>query len=173
MNVSDLNGLPVLPTTIVGSYALPSWYLAALEHIGRGEFGETDVRETVDDAAATAISDQERAGINSVSDGEVRRHDFIMGFYRRLAGLREAPPRRRMGPYLYDSTPIYETVGPVSAPEGLGAVEEFRFAASRAHRPVKVAVAGPLTLTNAIRIVDGYRDRDDLVADLLRVVNAD
>ncbi|HZU05081.1 MAG TPA: cobalamin-independent methionine synthase II family protein [Chloroflexota bacterium] len=168
-----LDNLPLLPTTILGSYALPSWYLTALEHIRRGEYGETDLRETLEDAAATAIADQERAGVDVVTDGEVRRHDFIMSFYGRLEGLREAPPRRRLGPYLYDSTPIYETTGPVSAPAGLGTVEEFRFAASRTQRPVKVACPGPLTLTNAIRIVEGYRDREQLVADLVGIVNAE
>jgi 5-methyltetrahydropteroyltriglutamate--homocysteine methyltransferase len=168
-----VNGLPIIATTIIGSYALPGWYLTALDHISRGEYGETDLRETVEDAAATAISDQERAGIDLVSDGEVRRHDFIMSFYGRLEGLRETPPRRRLGPYMYDSTPIYETTGKVAAPRGLGTVEEFRFARSRASRPVKVACAGPLTLTNAVRLVDGYRDRDTLVADMAAIVNAE
>jgi 5-methyltetrahydropteroyltriglutamate--homocysteine methyltransferase len=165
--------LPLLPTAVIGSYALPGWYLTALEHIGRGEYGDTDTREAADDASAIAIDDQERAGVDVVSDGEVRRHDFIMGFYRRFQGLREVAPRRRLGPYLYDSTPIYETTGRVSAPEGLGAVEEFRFASTRTQRTVKVACAGPLTLTNAIRLVNGYRDREELVADLVGIVNAE
>lgn len=168
-----LGSLPLLPTTILGSYALPSWYLTALEHIGRGEYGETDLRETIEDAAATAIGDQERAGVDVVTDGEVRRADFIMSFYSRFQGLREVPPRRRLGPYLYDSTAIYETTGRIAAPQGLGAVEEYRFASTRTRRPVKVAVAGPVTLTNAVRIVDGYRDREDLIADLIGIVNAE
>lgn len=171
--MSVLGSLPLLPTTILGSYALPSWYLTALEHIGRGEYGETDLRETIEDAVATAIGDQERAGVDVVTDGEVRRADFIMSFYSRFQGLREVPPRRRLGPYLYDSTAIYETTGRVAAPQGLGAVEEYRFASTRTRRPVKVAVAGPVTLTNAVRIVDGYRDREDLIADLIGIVNAE
>ena len=171
--MEQLGDLPPIPTTIVGSYALPSWYLTALEQIGRGEYGETDVRETVEDATAIAIDDQQRAGLDVVSDGEVGRHDFIMGFYERFEGLREVPPRRRLGPYLYDSTPVYETTGLLNAPRGLGAAEEFRRASARAARPVKVAVPGPLTLTNAIRTVHGYRDRDELLADLTAIVNAE
>ena len=168
-----LGELPLIPTTMLGSYALPSWYLTALEAIGRGEYGETDVRETIEDAAAAALDDQQRAGLDVLTDGEVRRADFIMSFYDRLEGLRRVPPRRRTGPYMYDSTAIHETRGRLAAPRGLGMVEEYRFAASRTERPVKVAVAGPVTLTNAIRIVDGYRDRDDLIADLIGVVNAE
>ena len=45
-------GLPLIPTATVGSYALPGWYQLTLEHIGRGELGETDIREAVEDASA-------------------------------------------------------------------------------------------------------------------------
>jgi 5-methyltetrahydropteroyltriglutamate--homocysteine methyltransferase len=165
--------LPPLATTIIGSYAQPGWYISALDAIGRGEFGEADVQEAADDASAIAIDDQERAGIDLVSDGEVRRHDFIMGFYSRLEGVRSVPPRRRLGAYAYDSTGHFETTGPLSAPHGLGALEEFRFASSRTSRPVKVAVAGPLTLANAIQLGSGYGDREDLLADLIQMVNAE
>jgi 5-methyltetrahydropteroyltriglutamate--homocysteine methyltransferase len=166
--VSDT--LPPLATTIVGSYAQPGWYLSALEAIARGEFGEADVQEAADDASTIAIHDQERAGLDLISDGEVRRHDFIMGFYGRLDGLRAVPPRRQLGTYLYDSTGHFETTGPVSAPSGLGTVDEFRFASTRTSKPVKVAVAGPLTLANAIQLSTGYGGRDALLADLVQIV---
>jgi 5-methyltetrahydropteroyltriglutamate--homocysteine methyltransferase len=162
-----------LATTIIGSYAQPGWYISALEAIGRGEFGDADIQEAADDAAALAIDDQERVGIDLVTDGEVRRHDFILGFYGRLEGLRAVPPRRRLGAYLYDSTGHFETVGTISAPRGLGAVEEFRFASRRTSKPVKVAVAGPLTLANAVQLGSGYRDREDLLADLVVIVNTE
>ena len=96
-----LRGLPLIPTAVIGSHALPGWYLTALEHIGRGEYGETDLKEAVEDASAVAIGDQERAGIDVVSEGEVHRHDFVMGFYSRLQGLVEKPAHRRQGPYMY------------------------------------------------------------------------
>lgn len=166
-------GLPLIPTTVIGSHAAPGWFHTVLDAIGRGEFGATDVEEAIDDAAALAIVDQEAAGIDIVSEGEVRRSDFIMGFYRRLAGIEAAPPHRRLGPYLYDSTEIYETVGRVTAPQGLGTVAEFKTGLRHAERPLKVAVAGPLTLTNAIRIRDGYSDRSELAADLASLVGAE
>ena len=165
--------LPLIPTATIGSYAAPGWYQIVREHVNRGELGETDLRELVEDASSVAISDQERAGLDVVSDGEVRRADFIMGFYDRFDGLRQSAPHRRLGPYLYDSTPVYETVGRVSAPNGLGCVAEFMFASRRTDRLVKVAVPGPLTLTNAIRIRDGYSEREGLAEDLVAVVNAE
>lgn len=166
-------GLPLIPTTVIGSHAAPGWFHTVLDAIGRGEYEATDIQEAVEDAAALAIADQERAAIDIVSEGEVRRSDFIMGFYRRLSGLVPAPPHRRLGPYMYDSTQVYETSGRLSAPDGLGAIAEFETAIRHTKRPVKVAVAGPLTLTNAIRIRDGYRERSELAADLAGLVAAE
>ena len=165
--------LGLLPTAPIGSHALPAVYLLALERMRAGDVGEADVRESLEDAAQLAILDQERAGLDLVSDGEVRRHDFIQTFYGRLTGLRETPPARRLGPYLYDSTPVWDVVEPVAAPDGLGMVAEFQFAAGRAARPVKVACPGPLTLNQPLRLAGGYRQRDDLLWDLAGVVNAE
>jgi 5-methyltetrahydropteroyltriglutamate--homocysteine methyltransferase len=163
--------LPLIPTAVIGSHALPGWYVAALEQVDT--LGETDLNELMEDASTLAIADQERAGIDVISDGEVRRHDFIMSFYRRLHGLVERPPRRRLGPYLYDSTARYETAGRVSAPSGLGTLAELTFARTRASRTIKVAVPGPLTLTNAIRVCQGYADREELAVDLATIVGAE
>jgi 5-methyltetrahydropteroyltriglutamate--homocysteine methyltransferase len=165
------SGLPLLPTAPIGSHALPAIYLMALERIAAGGLGETDLKETVEDASQLAILDQERAGLDVVSDGEVRRHDFIMSFYSRLTGLRETPPRRRLGPHLYDSTPIWDVVDKVAAPGGLGTTAEFEFARRRTDRPVKVACPGPLTLAQPIRLAGGYREREELVWDLAGIVN--
>ena len=163
--------LPLIPTAPIGSYALPSIYLMALERIAAGGLGETDLREAIEDASQLAILDQERAGLDVVSDGEVRRHDFILAFYGQLTGLAEVPPRRRLGPYLYDSTPIFEVREKVAAPGGLGTVPEFEFASSRTARLVKTACAGPLTLSQPMRLAGGYGKREDLMWDLAGVVN--
>ena len=162
-----------IPTAPIGSHALPAISLLAMERIGAGGIGEADVREALEDASQLAILDQERAGLDVVSDGEVRRHDFIMSFYGRLTGLREAPPARTLGPHLYDSTPIWDVVEPVTAPSGLGTVAELAFATSRTGRLVKVACPGPLTLNQPLRLAGGYQQRDDLVWDLAAVVNAE
>ncbi|HYZ00616.1 MAG TPA: cobalamin-independent methionine synthase II family protein [Candidatus Binatia bacterium] len=165
--------LDLLPTAPLGSHALPALYLLALEGLRAGGAGEADVREAVEDAAQLAILDQERAGLDVVSDGEVRRHDFILSFYARLTGLRETPPARRLGPYLYDSTPVWDIVDPVTAPDGLGLVAEFEFARTRTARPVKVACPGPLTLSQPLRLAGGYPGREELLWDLAGAVNAE
>lgn len=164
-------GLPLVPTAPIGSHALPSIYLMALERIAAGGLGETDLREAVEDASQLAILDQERSGLDVVSDGEVRRHDFILSFYGQLEGLVEVPPRRRLGPHLYDSTPIWDVREKVTAPNGLGTLPEFEFARGRTDRLLKVACAGPLTLAQPMRLAGGYAKREDLMWDLAGLVN--
>ncbi len=122
MPIADL---PLLPTSIVGSCALPGWFLVALDAVREGRFGDADLREVIDDMTATALRDQEHAGIDLVSEGEVQRHDFIMGFYQRLAGLSPLEPSRKLGPPLYDTMPRYTPVERVTAPAGLGLCAEL------------------------------------------------
>jgi 5-methyltetrahydropteroyltriglutamate--homocysteine methyltransferase len=166
-------GLGSIPTAPVGSHALPAITLLALERIRAGGLGERDLAEVLEDASRLAIGDQERARLDVVSDGEVRRHDFIMSFYGRLTGLREAPPARCLGPYLYDSTPAWDVVDTVAAPAGLGTIAEYEFARTCTDRPVKVACPGPLTLHQPLRLAGGYRDRGDLLWDLAGIVNGE
>ena len=84
------SALPILPTTVVGSYAIPAWLWAAYEKIEAGGFGVMDVAETENDAVATAVRDQERAGVDLISDGEMRRQGFIVSIFKYFRGLRAA-----------------------------------------------------------------------------------
>ena len=61
----------------------------------------------------------------------------------------------------------------VTAPAGLGIVEEFKLARSLTGRPLKATVPGPYTLMFPLRLGGGYRDRDTLLADLVGIVNAE
>ena len=49
---------PILPTSVVGSYATPSWLITAIQEMDKGNYGQTDINETFDDAVKVAISDQ-------------------------------------------------------------------------------------------------------------------
>jgi 5-methyltetrahydropteroyltriglutamate--homocysteine methyltransferase len=117
----------------------------------RGELGPDDIRETLDDAVDTAIRDQEEAGIDVVSDGEMRRAGFFTAeFYRHLTGLRELPPARRLGVGGHDHLPRFEVLEPIAAPRGLGVVEEYRYARTRTSRPLRVTLPGPFTLSGRL-----------------------
>lgn len=163
--------LPLLPTTVVGSHALPSWMFLVREAVGADRLGPTDLHEAYDDAVRIAIRDQIEAGVDVVSDGEMRRTMFIRGFYDRLTGLRPLAAPRRLGPPNYDSHCPFQVAGRVEAPEGLGIVDEFRFARAHADRPLRVAVPGPITLLMPLRRGGPYASEETLVADLAAIVN--
>lgn len=165
--------LPLLPTSVVGSHTIPSWLTVALEQIRQGAFGRFDIRETLDDAVTVAMDDQNRAGVDVISDGEMRRQDFIMSFYDRLAGLRAVEPARKVGILMYDRMTLYETVDRILAPSGLGIVEEFKFARPRTDRPLKATCPGPLTLTTSLKIGAPYRDPLEAVEDISGIVRAE
>jgi 5-methyltetrahydropteroyltriglutamate--homocysteine methyltransferase len=116
-----------LTTSVVGSHAHPSWLVVGVAAAGRGELGPVDIAELQDDAVDTALRDQEEAGIDVVSDGEMRRAGFFTAeFYRHLTGLQPLQPERRVGAPGHDQQHRFEVLEPIAAPEGLGVVEEFR-----------------------------------------------
>ena len=79
----------LLPTTVIGSHAYPGWMWTALDEIEKGRYGRTDERELYDDAVNMAILDQEKAGVDIISDGEMRRWYFVQSFYKRIQGIEQ------------------------------------------------------------------------------------
>ena len=162
-----------LPTSVVGSHGLPGWVWLAREAMEQGRLGAIDVRELMEDATQAALSDQERAGIDVVSTGEMMRVRFIIGFYDRITGIRPLPAPRQLGQPLWDTNTPFEVAEKVSAPRGLGIVDEFTLARSLTQKPIKATVPGPYTLLVPLKLGGGYRDKDTLLADLVSIVNAE
>ncbi|MBI3090265.1 MAG: methionine synthase [Candidatus Tectomicrobia bacterium] len=165
--------LPLLPTSVVGSYGSPSWLLTALGEIEAGRYGETDRSETFDDAVRLAMLDQERAGVDIISDGELRRSGFFHGFYPRFAGLDPLPPRRRVGLPSYDTQERWRVRERLGVPRGLGIVEEFTFARAHTSKPLKVACPGPLTFTILLELNDVYPHHFAAAEEIAPAVNAE
>jgi 5-methyltetrahydropteroyltriglutamate--homocysteine methyltransferase len=163
----------LLPTSVVGSYATPSWLYSALDDIHESKYGLTDIQETFDDAVNMAIRDQERAGVDVITDGEMRRWMFVQGFYKYFQGLEPEEPLRKMGVYGYDSPVRYHPVERVTAPNGLGIIKEYRYLKAQTERPLKVTCAGPLTIGIHIRPKDPrvYKDRLELSYALADIIN--
>ncbi len=129
----------------MGSYAWPGWLVSGLEAARRGAFGPADLREMLDDAVDMALRDQEDAGIDLVSDGEMRRAGFFTAaFYAHLTGLRGLEPDRKLGAAGHDQQHRFEVVEPIAAPAGLGVVAEYTYARGRTLRPLKVTLPGYL-----------------------------
>jgi len=138
-----MNGLfsgITLPTTVVGSYPVVK---------GQGLSGLLDPYRA---AVRTAVADQLAAGIDIISDGQVRG-DMVKAFTSRLPGIRGT-----------------EVIGTISPPSGPITVGDTRYALSQAPR-VKGILTGPTTLSFALRIATPvYRDRGELAIDLARVL---
>lgn len=166
----------MLETSVIGSYAWPSWFFTSVESIKKGEYGPKDVEETLNDAVDVALRDQEDADVDVVSDGEMRRLGFFTAdFYSRLAGLGDLEPRaRRVGPAGHDQRERYEAVDPITAPRGLGLVDEYRYVRSRTSRRLKVPCPGPFTLAGRIKVPGPhYRDRMEVADAFSAVINAE
>lgn len=166
--------LPLLPTSVIGSYAWPAWLHVALWAAQRGELGPEDMRETQDDAVDMALRDQEDAGVDIVSDGEMRRAGFFTAaFYGFLTGLRELPPQRRIGVAGHDQRESYEAVEPITAPDGLGLLAEYHYVRQRTTRPIKMPCPGPFTLAGRIKPGAVYKTRWEVAEALVPIINAE
>jgi 5-methyltetrahydropteroyltriglutamate--homocysteine methyltransferase len=164
---------PLLPTSVVGSHGLPGWVWLAREAMEAGRLGVVDLRELMEDATQIALLDQEKAGVDVVSTGEMMRVRFIVGFYDFIQGIKPLPPPRRLGQPLWDTNTPFEVTEKVSAPRGLGIVEEFKLASELTGKRIKATVPGPYTLLVPLKLAGGYRDKDTLLADLVAIVNAE
>jgi 5-methyltetrahydropteroyltriglutamate--homocysteine methyltransferase len=163
----------ILPVTVIGSWSLPGWYVKFCEDVARHPefFGPDDRDEAVRDAIRLAVDDQVRAGTDIITDGEMQRVDFNLGFYDWLQGLEPLPQGRRWGPPAHDQRSRYLCVRPLEAPRGLGLVAEYERLRSITQAPVKVSVPGPFTLAGCIQGGKVYSVRADVARALVRIVN--
>ncbi|MBZ0283234.1 MAG: methionine synthase [Anaerolineae bacterium] len=164
--------LPLIYTSVIGSYAWPAWLHTALAAAGRGEYGPDDWKETQDDAVDLALHDQESAGVDIITDGEMRRIGFFTAeFYSHMTGLTEMPPRRKMGVVGHDQRESYEAAEPVQAPNGLGLVEEYEYLKTHTNHPIKMPIPGPYTLAGRIKPGAVYKDRMEVSYALAEIIN--
>ena len=172
MPVLDGIELGLLPTMGVGSYASPGWLTALRRALRAGTAGPADLEEAILDAVRVAVCDQEDAGLDILSDGEIRRQRFLWNVVEKLSGLNVIPAQRKLGVMSYDSAPRFETVERVSAPEGFGLVQEYTDVRKLTQKPIKVCCPGPLTIVMPITPRGGYQgDYMPLLYDLAELVN--
>src|SRR6476469_7622761 len=150
-----------LRTTVIGSYPFPSWLEFACNHLDK--FGTADRIEVQDDAVVCAIHDQVEAGLDVITDGEQTRLDFNLSFYGYLEGIdRESAASRRLGPQAHDQRGRHAIAGELTAPRGLGVVEEWERLRrlAPAGPALKASVPGPYTLSGRLVPNDSYPDRN-------------
>ena len=155
-----------LPTTVVGSYKKPAWLERTREAFESGEVDVDDWREAKDDAARLITKEHERAGLDAVVDGEMRRNEMVEYFAERIDGYEFNGPVKVWGHNYFDKPSV---VGEVSYDEPW-LVEEFEFTNEIANRPVKVPITGPYTLARWA-FDEHYDDTAQLAYDLAELVN--
>jgi 5-methyltetrahydropteroyltriglutamate--homocysteine methyltransferase len=169
---------PTLTTTVVGSYPQPDWLvdreLLASGHVPRVRMpqvwrvDEAFLEQAQDDATLLAIRDMERAGVDTITDGEMRRESYSNRFATALEGVDAANPaeivnrvgRRTLVPRVVDRV---RRVRPVE-------VRDLEFLRANTQRRVKITLPGPFTMAQQAAN-EAYDELDDLVMDLARAVN--
>lgn len=162
--------LPILPTTMVGSYPRPDWFRYQLE--GRDvleAFKVTHVAEAYRDATGCVLRDQEQAGLDVVADGQMWFDDYHMGigsflwyWFERIGGFgkEKLPHPRREKARGRDIWSLDEAGGvAVRGPIERGPIRMatlFRLAQDQTDRPVKACVgAGPVQLSTLAHFESG------------------
>jgi 5-methyltetrahydropteroyltriglutamate--homocysteine methyltransferase len=157
--------LPILPTTVIGSYSMPEWLERAKNEYLSRRLSRRDLDEMHDSVRKAAIKDQETAGIDIVSDGEAQRDNMIDYFTERMPGVQVDLGSKRFYYDFYDSI-----VRSKLATGTLGLAEEARFLGRFSEHKSKISISGPHTLVK--RIQNKFYDSEEAFAlDLGRVLN--
>jgi 5-methyltetrahydropteroyltriglutamate--homocysteine methyltransferase len=144
----------------------------ATEAAREGKLGPDDQKEILDDAVNAALSDMEGAGVDVVTDGEMRRVDFVVSHYERVRGLRPIPYARRLGHPGPDQLDAYDAVEQLElSDDGFGAVAEFAYARTRTTRPLKVCLPAPVQLSFRVRAGGPYTDKMALATRFAELLN--
>ena len=171
--MSRLDDLPLLPVQAIGSAGAPPWVWLIRDAVSDGQLGPADIEESLRDAARIALLDQEEAGYDIVSDGEMLRADFTRNFHARIPNLEPIEYERRLGYPGPDQLDAFRAVAEISAPEGYGLPAETEHMLRLTERPFVTPLQGPVT--QAFRIDPGtaYADKGKVAWALVPDINRD
>jgi 5-methyltetrahydropteroyltriglutamate--homocysteine methyltransferase len=161
--------LPILPTTVVGSYPVPEWMERLKTDYLRRRISRAQIVDVHEMAIKAALRDQELAGIDIVSDGELRRDNDIDYFLARLPGV-DIAHRAKDFYFDYYEVALTHPLSPRSGGEFAWLADDFAFAASQTHKPIKFSFTGPFSLASRIRNKAGV-DHHDLMAAIAHRLN--
>ncbi|HEV8584636.1 MAG TPA: 5-methyltetrahydropteroyltriglutamate--homocysteine methyltransferase [Methylomirabilota bacterium] len=170
----------LFPTTLVGSYPQPEWLIDRTKLAGRfpprvrarelWRVAEPWLAEAQDDATRLAIGAQERAGLDVITDGEMRRESYSNRFATALEGVDVDNPGTALDRSGHPN-PVPRIVGPVRRRRPVQ-VEDVRFLRAHTSRPIKVTVPGPFTMSQQAQN-DHYPSEEAAAMDYAVAVNAE
>ena len=176
----NTNATPsLLPTTVVGSYPQPAWlvdHALLAQGVPRTRLRELwriapeQLQSAQDDATLLAIRDMERAGIDIITDGEIRRESYSNRFANSLDGVDDQNPAViRSSNGLETSIP--RIVGKIERAHSVE-VDDFKFLKKNTERLTKVTLPGPFTMGQQAKD-EYYHDDEEMVMDFAAAVNAE
>ena len=178
--VLDADADAALATTVVGSYPQPNW-LIDRERLGERlpprvrarelwRVPEPLLEEAQDDATRLAVDDMERAGVDVITDGEMRRESYSNRFATALDGVDLDRPGVALDRTGHEN-PVPRVVGPIRRTRPVE-VRDVEFLRSITARRIKITVPGPFTMTQQAQN-DHYADARSLALAYAEAVNAE
>jgi len=157
-----------LLTSIVGSYPKPKWLnrVSDLAENPDSKFTDEHLHEAHDDACRVIVDEHERTGLDTVSDGEMRRNEMVEFFADRIEGYEFNGPVKVWGHNYFDKPSVVDDVEYAES----WLVDEFEFTQAAASKPVKVPITGPYTLASW-SFNEAYDDDAELSYALADLVN--
>ncbi|HJZ44191.1 MAG TPA: 5-methyltetrahydropteroyltriglutamate--homocysteine methyltransferase, partial [Hyphomicrobiaceae bacterium] len=172
--------MPLLPTTLVGSYAQPDWLIDRKKLAGRfpprvrakelWRVAPEWLEQAQDDATLLAIRDQERAGLDIITDGEMRRESYSNRFATALDGVDLDNPGTALDRSGHPN-PVPRVVGKIRRKRPVE-VEDVKFLRANTARRIKMTVPGPFTMSQQAQD-DYYKDEVALAMDYAAAVNVE
>ena len=166
-------------TTVVGSYSVPRWYEALERQVESGFLAKTDMADAQLRATQAAILDQETAGIDIITGGEMHRRTnnrhappnaMLNFFWDKIPGFsKETRPK----PITTKDPNVFHPAAVCSGPIGdadLGLVDEFNTVSTYARRAVKITMTGPHMLAK-VAWDEHYGSIARMMMDLAKVLN--
>jgi 5-methyltetrahydropteroyltriglutamate--homocysteine methyltransferase len=168
----------LFPTTLVGSYPQPDWLIDRQKLAGRfpprvrarelWRVPEPWLAGAQNDATVLAIRAQEAAGLDIVTDGEIRRESYSNRFATALEGVDIDHPGTALDRSGHPN-PVPRIVGPVRRKHAVE-VEDVRFLRAHTDRPIKMTVPGPFTMAQQAQN-DYYPSEEAAALDYAVAVN--
>src|SRR5437868_10205067 len=168
----------LLPTTLVGSYAQPDWLIDRQKLAGRfpprvrakelWRVAPEFLEAAQDDATLIAIREQERAGLDIITDGEIRRESYSNRFATALEGVDLDNPGTALDRSGHPN-PVPRVTGKIRRKHAVE-VRDLKFLKANTDRMIKMTVPGPFTMSQQAQN-DFYTDEAEMALDYAAAVN--
>lgn len=170
----------LIPTMLVGSYPQPGWLVDTVKLRNAGPArvpmheiwkpASDELDSAKDDAVVLTINDQERAGVDIIGDGEVRRESYFNHFANALDGIDTSDPAIVPG-RTGKPTPVPRVTGPIRRSKPVQ-VQDVAFLRARTDRPIKVTIPGAFTMAR-LAVDEYYQDQEALIFAYADALNAE